>query len=261
MDKQQEISVPEVLRRLRANAIWILLAGVIFCIGSIVITKLFITPVYESTASVYVYTNPDAQSEGSISDSDLTAAKNFLKSCENILTNSDYAQEEIFEYLEENYPHIKNLSVKQLEKMVEIKSVTDTQILTVSVKSTNPRLAKAVAEAYADTIPKEIVRATRVGGATVFEYAKLPEEPTSPSLVKNAAIGFLIGIVLMAGIVLIRWLCDSTIYTAGDVEELTDVPVIANIPDFPASSGDVHTHKWNTEDKENEESRQYEKKR
>ena len=64
MDKQQEISVPEVLRRLRANAIWILLAGVIFCIGSIVITKLFITPVYESTASVYVYTNPDAQSEG-----------------------------------------------------------------------------------------------------------------------------------------------------------------------------------------------------
>ena len=258
MDKQQEISVPEVLRRLRANAIWILLAGIIFCIGSIVITKLFITPVYESTASIYVYTNPDSQSEGSISDSDLTAAKNFLKSCENILTNSDYAQEEIFDYLEENYPQIKNLSARQLEKMVEVKSVADTQILTVSVRSFNPRLAKAVAEAYADTIPKEIVRVTRVGGATVFEYAKLPEEPVSPSLIRNAAIGFLIGIVLMAGIVLIRWLCDSTIYTKADVEELTDIPVIANIPDFSASSGEVHTPKWSMEDKE---SRQYEKKR
>lgn len=246
MNNQREISLGEVLRRLRGSFLWLLLAGIIFCAGTVAVTKFMVKPVYRSTASVYVYTNPKTQDQGSISNADLVAATNFVKSCEYFIQRSDDTKEKVMDYVKENYPELESVSATQLSKMVEIQSVTDTQILTITVKSENRELAKAVAEAYAETIPDEIVRTTKVGGATIFEQAKIAKKPVSPSLIKNALIGFLIGVVLMAAIVLIRWFCDSAVYTEGDIESTTDVPVLASIPDFSgiAAEDEKKSH-WN----------------
>ena len=54
---------------------------------------------------------------------------------------------------------------------------------------------------------------------------------TSPSVKKNAALGFLLGFLVCAAIVVVYAVMDDTIKTEEDIEKYLGVSVLAKVPD------------------------------
>ena len=65
----------------------------------------------------------------------------------------------------------------------------------------------------------------------IIEDGKLPITKTSPSMIKNVLLGFLLGLVLSAGTVIVLTIMDDSIKSEEDVEKYLEIPVLASVPD------------------------------
>ena len=66
----------------------------------------------------------------------------------------------------------------------------------------------------------------------IIDYAKVPEEPSSPSRAKNTVLGFLVGAVAAVLFVTLRFLLDVRVKDEEDLTSLFNLPVLAQIPTF-----------------------------
>lgn len=132
---------------------------------------------------------------------------------------------------------IKNLDLedqldyKTLRNNIEVTNGDDTRILEISVNMPTPQLAKEVCDELADISAEYIGRQMEVQPPKVIEYGELPISKTSPSMTKNVIIGFLIGVLLMAAVIVVREILNDTITSEEDVERyLPGAAVLAVIP-------------------------------
>lgn len=70
----------------------------------------------------------------------------------------------------------------------------------------------------------------------MVEYAAVPTDPSSPSYPKNTLIGFLLGFVLSAGIIVLKEIFDTTIHTEEDIEQVCVYPVLSQVPNMQTGS-------------------------
>lgn len=101
---------------------------------------------------------------------------------------------------------------------------------------TNRQLYDALLQRY-----KEIGVAGTVGATNivVVDQAKLPTEPSAPSLPKNIAIALLLGLGLAAAAVLALEQIDEGIRHPGDVEKLLNLPLLGNVPKIEGAPQDA----------------------
>ena len=66
----------------------------------------------------------------------------------------------------------------------------------------------------------------------IIEDGELPIYKTSPSMSKNVMLGFLLGAVLVAGIVVVLELLDDTIQSEEDIEQYLGIPTLAVVPEL-----------------------------
>ena len=59
----------------------------------------------------------------------------------------------------------------------------------------------------------------------------MPEAPSSPKVMKNTAIGAMLGFILGIGIALIMEISNTRVKTSEEVTEAFDIPVLGLIPD------------------------------
>lgn len=213
-----------VLRKL-----WVVILAAVICAGAAFVgTLYFVKPKYRSSALLYV--NGNALSVGSISISDLTAAKDLVNSYIVILQSRETLNA-VKDYAGIDY------DATELRGMISAASVNDTEIFEVYVTSTDPYEAEKIANAIAVILPKRIESIIDGATAKIVDSAVVPSAPYSPNYTKNAALGFICGALLVIAIVIIRDILDTTIRTADDISSITSLPVLAAVPDMSASGG------------------------
>ncbi len=110
--------------------------------------------------------------------------------------------------------------------------VSDVDLLKLSATNASPELASRIANAA----PAALITFVKQGGPsspdviTTIDRASPPTSPSSPNTKLNVAIGFIVGLILNSGIVLLAAAFADRIGGAEDLEELTGLPVIATIP-------------------------------
>ena len=67
------------------------------------------------------------------------------------------------------------------------------------------------------------------------EEGNLPENPSSPSMMKNTVVGGFLGCLLAVGIILLKFMLDDTIKTPDDVEKYLGLGVLASVPVQPGT--------------------------
>jgi succinoglycan biosynthesis transport protein ExoP len=91
---------------------------------------------------------------------------------------------------------------------------------------TNRELYEGLLQRY-----KEIgVAGVGASNIAVVDRAVVPEEPTSPSMPLNLALGFLVGLSLASAYVFVREEVDQSIKDPSQVTELFDLPLLGAIP-------------------------------
>lgn len=224
-DDEVQIDLLELVYALKKK-LWLIVLGLIIgAVGVGLYSKILMTPMYESTAMVYVLSKETTLT----SLADLQIGSQLTKDY-SVLVTSRPVLEQVIEKQQ------LDMTVDELEEMVRIGNPADTRILTITVSDTDPVRAQVLAEAVARTSSDYIGDIMEMIPPKIIEEGVPAEEPSSPNVIKNAAIGGLAVAVLISGIICLGVIMDDTIKTEEDVEKYLGLTVLASIPDADESA-------------------------
>lgn len=226
--KEKETMEIDLLRLfwVLVHKLWlILLVGVLAACIAFGFTKYCVTPLYRTSVTIYVNNSRSASAE-SVTYSDLNAAQQLVNTYVNIIS-SDAVLEKVAEH--GAFPY----TAAELRGMMSASAVSDTEIFRVYIVNPDPAMAAEIANTIAAVAPDEIAEIVEGSSVKIIDYAKVPTGRYSPSYSKNTLLGAMLGVVLTAGIIILRDLFDTRIKSEEDLEQLfPDTPILGVIPDL-----------------------------
>ncbi|AYF97246.1 polysaccharide biosynthesis tyrosine autokinase [Protaetiibacter intestinalis] len=216
----------DYLRILRRNWVIILVITLAGVAGGATYSLLQ-TPQYEATTKVFVSTS----SADSVSD--LNAGNSFtqqiVRSYAQVVTTGLVLD-----------PVISELGLdrttRELADQVSAEVTLNTVIVDITVTDADPVLAANIANSIAKNLIEAVPELTPANAdgvapvkVTVTQSAQVPDEPVSPRVPLNIALGALVGLAFGIGIAVLRSVLDQRIRGQRDVELVTDRPIIGAI--------------------------------
>lgn len=220
------MSIQRCIALLREQWRTALIATLILMGGAIVLVSLE-RPEYEASASVFVQTGT-----GTSVDERSEAA--------------DYASRQIASYTSLVTtplvldPVIANLDLdttaETLATTISADVPQDTLLLTISVRASGPEEASEIANAVARSLRMQVANIEASSGPAAFHLttvapAVAPDRPSSPNVPLSLAVGALIALLAGAAVAILRGLLDDSVRGPQDLAALTDLPVLATIPE------------------------------
>ncbi len=230
-NEEVEIDVGRVFRAVWDRAWIVAVAAVLCAVILFTYTFFFVTPQYNSAAMFYVNNNSFSLGDASlsISSGDLVTSRGLVDSYIVILNTRETLNDVI------DYAGV-DVSYSALRGMISAAAVNETEIFQVTVTHPDPNEAEKLANAIAYILPKRIGTIIDGTSAKVVDSAVVPSSPSSPSYTKNTMVGFLLGFVLMVGVIALREIFDITIRSEEDMQRSCKYPILAEVPDMTASS-------------------------
>ena len=194
-------------------------------------TLFFVTPLYQASAMFYVNNSSISLGEASVSISsgDISASRGLVKSYIVILNTRETLNDVV------DYAGVDR-TYSQVKSMISAQAVDNTEIFRVVVTSPDPREAERIANAVAYILPKRIASIIEGSSAKVVDSAVVPSSPSSPNKTKNAMVGFVLGLALSAGFVILRELMDISVHSEDDIAQSCKYPILTSIPDMNGNS-------------------------
>ena len=221
MDGEMEIDLLELLAYYRGRLIWIVLGFLAGALAAGLITFYLITPQYTATSKMYMVSS---SSQSVVDLTDLNIGQSLSKDYVELLKTRPIIESVIEEQgLDYNYT--------ELLSMLSMSTVSDTRIIAIRATSKDPEEAMNIANALADKGVKELPKLMETPQPHIAEYAIIPINPSSPSLSRNVMIGALLGMIVILGILTIRFLMDDTFKYAEDIEREFGVMPLTVIPE------------------------------
>ena len=216
--EEDTIDLMELAGVLLRKAWALALAFVIGATAAGVFTKLFITPQYEATSMIYIYT----KSTSITSITDLQIGSQLAVDFQIVGTSREVMDSVIARLgLDTDY--------KKLLNTVEISSPSGSHILKIVATNPDPQLAADISNAIADELRARIAAVMNTDEPSTLSRAYVPEYPVSPSMVKNVALGGIGLTFLLAAIFVVAFLLDDTIKNEEDVKKYLGLNVLAEI--------------------------------
>lgn len=204
-----------LLGKMKILILCLILGGLIA--GSV--TRFLITPQYTGTSMIFVLTKTTSVTSladiqlGSELTADFATLATSRPTLEKVIEELDLAEEPA-----------------ALRETVTVSNPTDTRILQIDVENPDPQLAADISNALSDATADAVADIMSTDRPTIVEKAVVPEQPSSPNLIKNTLIGALAGLVLAMGLVILRFLMDDTIKTEEDVAKYLNLNTLAALP-------------------------------
>ena len=220
-NEELTIDLAELVSVLWIKIYLIILAGLIAALAAFAGTKIFITPQYTSSTSMYMLTR--SQDGGTITSSDLQTGTQLTQDYME-LVKSRSVLEQVISVLN------LDMSTQELSSSVTTENKTNTRILTISVSNEDPELAQEIADALREAVSVKIREIMEIDAVNTIEEANLPSAPSSPNVTRNTMLGGLLGVLVTAGIFVLIFLFDDTIKTPDDVEHYLGLNVLTSIP-------------------------------
>lgn len=215
-----EIDLVELFGVILHNLWIIIVSGVIVAAAALLVSYFIITPKYESVTKIYVISKTNADT---MTYSDLQAGSTLTKDYKELVKSRPVLEEVLAETG-------IDVELKELEEQITVEVPQDTRIVSITVEDKDPYEARIIADSVRIAASKHIREVMDTEAVNVVEEASLPIEKSSPSILKNTAIGYAVGLFLAIAIVIINYIMDDTIKTPDDVEKFLGVSVLGSIP-------------------------------
>ncbi len=217
---EQELDLRELWHMVAIRWQFIVVIPLVAMLISAVVSIFFITPQYQSSATLLVLKQ---QPEQSLQYSDLQISRQLVQTYREI-ARSRRVLDSVIDNLKLDY------SYGQLREKVEVTSVRDTEVIHITVTDPNPRLARRIANQVADSFKAQTEEIMQLESVTILDYAVIPSRPVSPRIPLNIAIALVVGLMVAAGLVFLLEYLDNTVKTPEDVQEYLGLPVLGIIP-------------------------------
>lgn len=197
----------------------LVLAVVVGALLAGVYHKILVKPTYKADASIFI-TNTD--SVITISDMQLSSA--LTEDYAKILTSRSVLKEVIDDQgLDMDY--------RQLSNLVTITNPDSSHIIDIAVNCGDADMARNIANSLMNVGIHRIYQVIGTGEPNVIDYSEADAiVETTPPLKKYMVLGAMLGLVLMGGLITVRFLLDTTLKSEDDISKYLRLPVLSVVP-------------------------------
>lgn len=217
----QNITLVDIVNLLIRRLKWLLIGLVVGALLLSMYTVLLVDDRYTSSVSLYVK-NAEDPKDGIATINNLYAAQ--------MLTNSYVIILQDPETLQKMAKRMTvSASVEDIYHALKIETTEDTAIITVSATTNDAILSQAICQALCDVAPEML--SDIVGAGAVHTLGEVPTAvKTGPNALKNGLLGGAFGLLLAAAVVFVVYLCDTTVKSKEEIQRMTDLPILGEIP-------------------------------
>ena len=230
---EEEIDLKVILDALWSKKVIIIVITIIFAILGIAYSKILVTPKYTATANMILVSNGSTAESGTpLTTSDISLNNNLIGTYKEIARSNSVVRT-VLENLQ-----ITDLSEEALKSMINVTTVTNSQMLYISITDIDPNRAARIANELTKVFSDKIQEIYKLDNISVVDEAEVPTRTSNINTRRTMAIFAVIGLVLSVVMVLLINSLDNTIKTGKDVEKAIKVPVLAELPqcDFAENS-------------------------
>lgn len=219
---ESDISIVDIINMMLTFWWFIVILAVLVGGATFTYFKISSVPQYKSTARMYINTEGQ-QSSTDVNANAITGAANLLPTYIDVVKSKTFLST-ISDDLDNRY------SVSQIDKMLTLEAVSDTNIIKIEVLNEDSHVAYLVCSSIVNNAPNEIARVFGGGSTKLTEY---PEEATSPEplhTTRNAVIGFIVGAVIAMLIIFLVNLFDTRVKSKDELVAKYNLPILGEIP-------------------------------
>ncbi|WP_214852169.1 Wzz/FepE/Etk N-terminal domain-containing protein [Exiguobacterium sp. s130] len=220
----ETISLQELFLVLRKSFWRILALTIVAALISFAVSTFLINPTYQADTQILV--TPKKQ-ENEVIDASQVQSSVTLVNTYRVIIKSPAILEKVQKEVS-NAP--TNLTT--LNNMITVESEQNSQVINVSVQSTDAALASNIANSIANVFSEDIPELMNVDNVKVLSVSGIPTTPVSPNILLNTAIAAVVGFLLGVGLAFLREVLDRRIRTEEQVQQILDLPVLGSIPDI-----------------------------
>jgi len=223
---EEGIDIREYWKILRKRWTIVVALPLIAALISGLVSFFVLKPVYQASTTLIVgKKTPDLyQAAGQMIDYNVLMANQQLAKTYAMIARSRTVEQNTLVDL--NLP----LKVAELDKMISVDPVPNTEILEILVSNTSPELASSIANTMAQEFSKAVIDIKKVDSVSIVDRAVIPDKPVFPRKAINVLIAFILGLITSIGLILLLESMDNTVKSSEDVEKLLGIPVLGSIP-------------------------------
>lgn len=228
-EEELTIDLKVMFQALWKKAWLIALVGVVCGVLMFAGTHLLVTPQYRSSFTAYVNNRTNQEdSVSALSSGDISASQALVKTYSAVISSRTVLEEASSVT---NCPY----SYDELASMVDTSAVDSTQLIKVSVTMPDPEMAQQVAKAISEVAAEYITQIVEGSSMRVVDDPVVPKNIYSPSYSRNALLGVLLGLVLCAGVIVLKEMLDDKVKDSATLTSRYNLPLIGTIPDITAA--------------------------
>lgn len=204
---------------------WLILTlSIIGAIIAYMYTDFFTIPMYKTDGSLYVNCETDSvELDESASAGKLNSNSRLAETYVEILKRRSFLTG-VAADVGNKYTY------DQIQGMVSIEPVNETELLEITVRGTNPKDIQDILTSMLSRASQELTRVVKAGSVEIVDLPYEPASPYSPNITTNTLIGVIIGFILSIGIIIWLEIFDTKIKTADQIKNVYDEPLLGEIP-------------------------------
>ena len=217
----EELDLKSFFKYIISKQILVFLITIIIVIIGCTYTFNLKVPMYKSTTTVVLTT--EKNNLNTITQYDVTLNENLVTTYSEII-KSKRVLKQVIKKLKLNY------STGQLSGMISVNSVSDTEIISITVSNEDNKIACDIANEIANVFTKEIVDLYNIENIHVIDKAEIAKMPFNMNYKKDIIIYIITGLAFGYLIIILAFYFDTTLKSTEEVEEKLRLPLIGTIP-------------------------------
>lgn len=227
-ENDKTISLKELFALIRGYFVFIIIASVIGWFAAWLYTHFFITPQFESKATMIV--NSRAEQNVTITYDQINSARNLVNTYAVILMSDTVINQVIRNLQYKGYPSVKNIEPIEMMNKIEIGQVGTTQVMSITARDPDRILAADIVNEILSIAPNFLVMTVKAGSVEIVSPPSVSDKPVTPDVLKNTLIGSLLGGIISFSFFAFREFLDNTVKSDNDIRNLIGLPVLGVIP-------------------------------
>jgi len=205
---------------------WIIVLSAVICgVISGLVSFYVLKPVYEANTTLIVNKEVENETTQMTTSDDLNFVQKLALTYGEIIKSRSVITSTIDKLN-------LDMTYEDLSEAVSITNVENTQIIKISVKNENPRVASTICNTIPEIFSTEVQRIVKASGTEVIDKAAVPEEPIKPNKTINILIATVLGAMVSVFVIFLKEALNTKIKEPKDIEEKLGLPVFGVVPKF-----------------------------
>lgn len=218
-----EVNLKELFRYILNKLYIVVTVTVVVFLAGEIYSTYFKTPLFKSTAKLVLTSSQGEGSTTAVTNTDITLSNNLVKTYSEIITSRGVLSKVISNLG-------LNTTTDELASKVTVTSVSNTQIITLSVSDSDAAQAEEIANEIAKVFKAEIINLYKIDNVQIVDKAQVADAPYNVDVLKQTLQFLAAGLAMGVGIVLVMFYLDNTIKNSQIVEDKVGLVVLGVVP-------------------------------